>query len=124
MPRSRRPGMRSCWAPFRATGSSKRISLNERPVADLLVRGARLLTLAPFRTEQPRVGPAAGDVGAIDDGWVAAGDGAIIATGRGDGWQQLELTAGAIERQAGGRVVMPGLVDPHTHLCYAGERWD
>src|SRR5437762_5500022 len=25
---------------------------------------------------------------------------------------------------AGGRVAMPGLVDPHTHLCYAGTRWD
>src|SRR5579859_1467986 len=96
----------------------------ERPQADLLVRGARLLTLAPFRTEQPRVGPAAGDVGAIDDGWVAARDGAIVGTGRGETWQQLELTASAVERQAGGRVVMPGFVDPHTHLCYAGERWD
>ena len=25
---------------------------------------------------------------------------------------------------AGGAVVMPGFVDPHTHLCYAGHRWD
>src|SRR5437762_10080089 len=124
MPRSRRPGMRSCWAPFRATGSSKRISLNERPVADLLVRGARLLTLAPFRTEQPRVGPAAGDGGAGEDGGLAARAGAIVATGRGDGWRQFDLTAGAVERQVGGRVVLPGFVDPHTHLCYAGERWD
>ena len=96
----------------------------ERPQADLLIRGARLLTLAPFRIEQPRVGPAAGDVGAVDDGWVAARDGAILATGHGDGWQQFDLVAGATERQAGGRVAMPGMVDPHTHLCYAGERWD
>src|SRR2546423_3392669 len=113
-----------------ATGSSKRASWNEPRVsverigADLLIRGARLLTLAPFRIEQPRVGPAAGDVGAIDDGWIAARDGAIVGTGHGDTWQQLDLTAGAVERQAGGRVVMPGFVDPHTHLCYSGERWD
>ncbi|MEP7002970.1 MAG: imidazolonepropionase [Chloroflexota bacterium] len=98
--------------------------MNERPQVDLLVRGARLLTLAPFKTEQPRVGPAAGDVGAVDDGWVAARDGTIVATGRGDGWQQLDLTPGAIERQVAGRVVMPGFVDAHTHLCYAGQRWD
>jgi len=98
--------------------------MNQPQQADLLVRGARLLTLAPYRTEQPRVGPAAGDVGVVDDGWLAAHDGIIVATGRGDGWQQLELTTGAVERQVGGRVVMPGFVDPHTHLCYAGQRWD
>ncbi len=98
--------------------------MNERPQVDLLVRGARLLTLAPFKTEQPRVGPAAGDVGAVADGWLAARDGAIVATGRGDTWQQLDLTPGAIERQVAGRVVMPGFVDAHTHLCYAGQRWD
>ena len=97
---------------------------DERPAADLVIHGARLLTCAPYRVEQPRVGPAAGDVGAVDDGWIAARDGAILTTGRGESWKQYELTAGAIERRVGGRVVMPGLVDPHTHLCYAGERWD
>ncbi len=25
---------------------------------------------------------------------------------------------------AAGAVAMPGFVDPHTHLCYAGQRWD
>lgn len=97
---------------------------DERPSADLLVRGARLLTCAPLRVEHPRVGPAAGDVGAIDDGWLAARDGLVLATGRGDGWARYELTANAVERQVGGRIVMPGFVDAHTHLCYAGERWD
>ena len=96
----------------------------DRPAVDLLVRGARLLTLAPLRDEHPRIGPAAGDVGAVDDGWLVARDGVIVATGRGEGWQRYALTAGAVERQAGGRVVLPGFVDAHTHLCYAGERWD
>ena len=96
----------------------------DRPAVDLLVRGARLLTLAPLRDEHPRIGPAAGDVGAVDDGWLVARDGVIVATGHGDTWQRYELTLDASERQAGSRVVLPGFVDPHTHLCYAGERWD
>ncbi|MFN2519481.1 MAG: imidazolonepropionase [Candidatus Limnocylindria bacterium] len=92
--------------------------------ADLLVRGARLLTCAPLRAERPRTGPAAGDVGAVDDGWVAARGDEIVATGHGGSWERVELGPGTVERQAGGRVVMPGFVDPHTHLCYAGDRWD
>lgn len=92
--------------------------------ADLVLRGARLLTLAPFKEEHPRVGPAAGDVGAVDNGWVAARDGAIVATGHGESHDRLELAEGAEVRNVDGRVVMPGFVDPHTHLCYAGERWE
>src|SRR2546430_15053795 len=92
--------------------------------ADLVSRRARLLTLAPLRDEKPRVGAAAGDVGAIDGGWLASRDGVVVATGRGDSWNDLERTADAVEIDAEGRVVMPGFVDAHTHLCYAGQRWD
>jgi imidazolonepropionase len=92
--------------------------------ADLVLHGARLLTLAPLRDERPRVGPAAGDVGAVAGGFVAARDGAIVATGHGEAHQAIERVDGAIDVDAEGRVVMPGFVDPHTHLCYAGERWE
>jgi imidazolonepropionase len=67
---------------------------------------------------------AAGDIGAVDNGWLAWRDGVVVATGRGDAWERLELTDGAPVIDAGGAVVMPGFVDPHTHLCYAGHRWD
>ena len=92
--------------------------------ADLVLHGARLLTLAPLKDERPRVGPAAGDVGALTEGFVAARDGAIVATGHGDAHQAIERVEGATDIDAEGRVVMPGFVDPHTHLCYAGERWE
>jgi imidazolonepropionase len=92
--------------------------------ADLVIRRARLLTLAPLKDERPRVGVSAGDVGAIEGGWVASRDGVIVATGRDDAWERLELTASAPVIDAAGAVVMPGFVDPHTHLCYAGHRWD
>ncbi|HEU5288728.1 MAG TPA: imidazolonepropionase [Candidatus Limnocylindria bacterium] len=92
--------------------------------ADLVVRRARVLTLAPLKDERPRIGASAGDVGAIEDGWVAARDGVVVATGRDDAWERLHLTETATVIDAGGAVVMPGFVDPHTHLCYAGHRWD
>src|SRR5438552_14412920 len=92
--------------------------------ADLVIRRARLLTLAPLKDEKPRVGAAAGDVGAIDGGWLASRDGVIVATGRGDAWHDLERTPEAFEVDAEGRVVMPGFVDSHTHLGYGGQRWD
>ncbi len=92
--------------------------------ADLVIRRTRLLTLAPLKDERPRIGSAAGDVGALDGGWVAARDGVIVATGRDDAWERLELTDTANLVDAEGAVVMPGFVDPHTHLCYAGQRWD
>ncbi len=92
--------------------------------ADLVIRRARLLTLAPLGGERPRTGHAAGDVGPVADGWVAARDGVITATGHGDAWELLERTVDARVVDAAGRVVMPGFVDPHTHLCYAGRRWD
>jgi imidazolonepropionase len=65
-----------------------------------------------------------GDVGAVDGGWVAARDGVIVTTGKGDTWDALELTSDAQVIDAAGAVVMPGFVDAHTHLCYAGQRWD
>jgi len=92
--------------------------------ADLVIRRARLLTLAPLKEERPRVGPSAGDVGAIESGWLASRDGVVVATGRGETWQDLQRTPDALEIDAEGRVVMPGFVDAHTHLCYAGQRWD
>ena len=92
--------------------------------ADLVIHRARLLTIAPLRDERPRVGVQAGDVGAVDGGWVASRDGIIVGTGRDAAWEALELTSNARVVDAGGAVVMPGFVDPHTHLCYEGQRWD
>ena len=92
--------------------------------ADLVIHRARLLTLAPLKDERPRAGVQAGDVGAIDGGWVASRDGIIVGTGRDGSWDALGLTSNARVVDAGGAVVMPGFVDPHTHLCYEGERWD
>src|SRR5256712_11220096 len=73
--------------------------------------------------DRPRTEKALGDLAIIPDGAVAAADGVIVAIG--PTAQVLDEVApgrdgGMID--AGGRVVLPGFVDPHTHLIFAGSR--
>ena len=81
----------------------------------LLIRNARLLTLAG--PAGPRRGKALGDLGLIPNGEVLVADGKIIAVG-----PKVEAPADTEVIEAGGRVVMPGFVDCHTHACWAGDR--
>ena len=81
----------------------------------LLIRNARLLTLAG--PAGPRRGKALGDLGIIPNGEVFVADGKIAAVG-----PKVEAPADAEIIEAGGRVVMPGFIDCHTHACWAGDR--
>lgn len=84
----------------------------------LLIHNARVLTLAG--DPAVRRGPATGDLGVIDRGWVRSEGGTIAEVGAGD-----PPAAGAAETiDARGRVLMPAFVDCHTHLCWAGQRLD
>ena len=83
----------------------------------LLIRNARLLTLAG--SAAPRRGKALGDLGLIPSGEVLITDGKITAVG-----PTVEAPVGTEAIDAGGRVVMPGFVDCHTHACWAGDRLD
>jgi imidazolonepropionase len=86
----------------------------------LLVHNARLLTLAG--DPLARRGRATGELGVIPRGWVRIEGERIEAVGadepppgRGDPPTRID---------ARGRVCMPGFVDCHTHLCWAGRRLD
>ena len=79
---------------------------------DLVVRRARVVTCAGRGRPPERLGT-------IDDGAIAIQQGRIAWVGP-DG----ERPRGARELDAGGRIVLPGLVDPHTHLVFAGSRVD
>ncbi len=82
----------------------------------LIHSASQLLTLAGG----PQRGGDLGRLGILADGAVLVRGGRIAATGT-----TAELLAAypAEERlDARGRVVMPGFVDPHTHLVWAGDR--
>ena len=85
----------------------------------LLVRDlAQLAT--PSGREAPLRRAALGGVDVIDDAFVLCGDGRIEAVGR---MAELPPLDGDVEELDGtGRCAIPGLVDCHTHACFAGDR--
>jgi imidazolonepropionase len=89
--------------------------------ADLaVVDAAELVTLAG---PSPRVGRALRDLRAIPGGSVACRDGVIVFAGPGaDYRREVRLRPGAVVIDARDRTVLPGFVDPHTHLPFAGWR--
>lgn len=90
--------------------------------ADLLiVNAAQLLTCAS--PHGPKRGVALADPGLIEDGALACLEGQIVAVGRtADLLAMLEDPDAAHIIDAAGKVVLPGFVDPHTHLLWAGDR--
>ena len=89
-------------------------------IADLLVHSAGQLCIVPAHDGGPQRGAALGDLGLIPDGALAARDGRVIAAG-----PSAELRArfqAKSEIDAGGCCVLPGFVDPHTHLPWMGDR--
>ena len=90
--------------------------------ADLVVAGAsKLLTLATGEPG-PAIGAAMSDLGIIEDGAVAIRDGRIVAVGTSAEIRGRFEAAETVD--ATGRVVMPGFVDPHTHLVFPATRED
>jgi imidazolonepropionase len=89
------------------------------PRADLVIHSAaQVVTCAG--PDGPRRGRALDDCGVIEDGAVAIQGETIAAVG-----PSADIRAAFPAHQtldATGRIVVPGFVDPHTHLVFAGER--
>ena len=87
----------------------------------LLVRDlAQLVTHAG--TAAPLRGDALGDIEVVEYAYVLCDDGRIEATGR---MRDLGSLDGDVEEVDGrGLAAIPGLVDCHTHACFAGDRVD
>ena len=87
--------------------------------ADLLIQNiGQLVTLAG--PPGPRRGAAMAELGIVERGAIAIREGRIAAVGS---ESELAPSVDADARlDAGGRAVIPGFVDPHTHLPWAGHR--
>lgn len=85
----------------------------------LLIRDlAQLAT--PAGTESPLRGGALGDLTVIEDAYLFAEDGRVVAVGRMRDLGPVE--ADVEELDGSGHCAIPGLVDCHTHACFAGDR--
>jgi imidazolonepropionase len=72
--------------------------------------------------KRPRVGTELSELGIIRDGGMLIRDGEIERVGPSDEIEKNGSDAEVVD--ARGRVVMPGFVDAHTHLVFAGNRLD
>lgn len=89
--------------------------------ADFLIHDADLV--ASCAGPAPRRGPAQRDIGAIERASIAGREGTIVFVGPADECRRtITLTERATTIDATGCTVVPGFVDPHTHLVYAGDR--
>lgn len=71
----------------------------------------------------PRKGRSQGDVSMFPPGSaIAAYEGRIVSVGWGELSEFVDVQPGATRIDASGCLVIPGFVDPHTHIVYAGDR--
>ncbi len=87
---------------------------------DLLIAHASQLLIIPPHDGGPQRGTRLGDLGLIADGAVAIRGEQIVAAGSTSDLAPRFTAKQVID--AAGRVVMPGFVDPHTHVVWAGDR--
>src|SRR5256885_2136356 len=89
-------------------------------MSSLAILHAQLVTLGG--PNRPRVGKQMSQLAIIRDGGMLIRDGKIDNVGPSN---EIEKKAGDSEIiDADGRVVLPGFVDAHTHLVFAGNRLD
>src|ERR1700756_5449101 len=85
-----------------------------------VLHASQLVTLTG--PKRPRIGAEMSELAIIRDGGMLVRDGEIVRVGASDEIEKNVREAEIVD--ARGRVVMPGFVDAHTHLVFAGNRLD
>jgi imidazolonepropionase len=85
-----------------------------------VLHASQLITM--IGPKRPRVRTELPELGIIRDGGMLIRDGKIERVGPSEEIEKIVGDAEIVD--AGGRVVMPGFVDAHTHLVFAGNRLD
>jgi imidazolonepropionase len=91
-----------------------------RPI--LLLHAQQLLTLRGTNNAAPRRGTPMRELGIIEDGAILFADGKIVAVGTTDEVGKHALAKQAEVIDCSHRVVLPGLVDSHTHPVFTAPR--
>ncbi len=89
--------------------------------ADCVVGGCRQLLTC--RGPVPKRGKDLQDLGIFENGWIASDQGRIVFVGSEAEFRKaVKPAAGAEWVDGAGMVALPGFVDSHTHLPFAGNR--
>jgi len=87
----------------------------------LVVNAAEVVTSAGF-SKEPARGAAQSQLHVVRDAAVAVREGRIVEVGARARLERQYAVAPGGHIDAAGGVVLPGFVDPHTHLIFAGDR--
>jgi imidazolonepropionase len=100
----------------------KRSKHGAKENADLLIVNANELVTVEGGSQKPRTGAQMRELGIIRNGSLAVKDGKIVAVGKTTEVTKVFKAENIIN--ANGKTVLPGFVDAHTHLVFAGSRED
>ena len=93
-----------------------------RESVDLLIINAEELLTITGSSQMPHTGKQMRELDIIRDGALAIREGKIVAVGKTP--DITKTFRGEYVLSAKGKTVLPGFVDPHTHLVFAGSRED